>query len=132
MAQLSMASWGMIDAALSRTVRVRSYREVVRDAGRTFRLAPGVDVRAALKRAALAAVPKVEDWTLRVFTLERTSEGERVAAALDRLARARMGGADFAAALAATRDGSSAALAVAARDPRRVEQVTSALSRVVR
>lgn len=69
MASLSTASWGMIDAALSRSVRVRTYREVIRDAGRTFRLAPGVDVRAALKRAALAAVPKVEGWTPRVFTV---------------------------------------------------------------
>ena len=87
-----MASWGMIDAALSRSIRVRSYRQVVRDAGRTFRLAPGVDVRAALKRAALAAVPKLEGWTLRVFTLERTKEGERVTSLLDRLARAALGG----------------------------------------
>ncbi|MFC0386033.1 hypothetical protein [Muricoccus vinaceus] len=60
---------------------------MVRDSGRTFRLTPGVDVRAVLKRAALVAVPKVEGWTLRVLTLERTREGERVAAVLDRLAR---------------------------------------------
>lgn len=119
----------MADAAPSRSVRVRSYRDTIRDAGRTFRLAPGVDVPAALKRAALAAVPKVEGWTLRVFTLERTKEGERVTAPLDRLARAAMGGPDFAAALAATHDGSSVVLAVAARDPKRVERVSSRLCR---
>ena len=127
-----MASWGMIDAALSRSIRVRSYRQVVRDAGQTFRLAPGVDVRAALKRAALAAVPKLEGWTLRVFTLERTKEGERLISLLDRLARAALGGSDFAAALAATLDGGRAVLAVAARDPRRVERISSGLSRTGR
>jgi uncharacterized ferredoxin-like protein len=118
----------MTDAAPSRSVRVRSYREVVRDAGQTFRLAAGVDVRAALKRAALAAVPKVEGWTLRVFTLERTTERERVAALLDRLARTEMGGSDFAAALAATLDGGSAVLVVGAKHAARVERVSSALS----
>ncbi|WP_156964169.1 hypothetical protein [Muricoccus aerilatus] len=92
-------------------------------------MAPGVDVRAALKRAALAAVPKVEGWTLRVFTLERTKEGERVTAPLDRLARAAMGGPDFVAALAATLDGSTVVLAVAARDPKRVERVSARLGR---
>jgi len=122
----------MIDVALSRSVRVRSYRNAVRDAGRTFRLAPSVDMRAALKRAALAAVPKVEGWTLRVFTLERTKEGERVTALLDGLARAAMGGSDFAAALAAALDGGTVVLAVVARDARRVEQMSSRLSRAAR
>src|SRR4051812_39096391 len=102
----------MIDAALSRSIRVRSYRESVRDASRTFRLSADADVRAALKRAALAAVPKAEGWTVRVFTLERTAAGEHVAAVLDYLARLAMGGPDFAAALAATLDGASAVLAV--------------------
>src|SRR5690348_1882746 len=119
----------MTDAALSRSVRVRSYRESVRDASRTFRLSADADVRAALKRAALAAVPKVEGWTLRVLTVERTAAGEQVAAVLDRLARREMGGPDFAAALAATLDGASAVLAVAARDATRVERVRSALQR---
>ncbi|TPG46426.1 hypothetical protein EAH89_24755 [Roseomonas nepalensis] len=122
----------MSDAALSRSVRVRSYRDAVRDAGKTFRLAPGVDVRAALKRSALAAVPKVEGWTMRVFTVERTRVGERVAALLDHLARRAMGGSDVAAALAATLDGACAVLVVAAKDPRRVEAVSSSLSRAGR
>ncbi|WP_458095489.1 hypothetical protein [Roseomonas sp. WA12] len=117
----------MTDPALSRLVRVRSYGAEIRDAGRTFRLAADTDIRAALKRAALAAVPKIEGWTLRVFTVDRTAEGERVAAVLDRLARREMGGPDFAAALAATLDDASAVLAVAARDARRVERVRSGL-----
>lgn len=117
----------MTDPALSRLVRVRSYGVEIRDAGRTFRLAADADIRAALKRAALAAVPKIEGWTLRVFTVDRTAEGERVAAVLDRLARREMGGPDFAAALAATLDDASAVLAVAARDARRVERVRSGL-----
>lgn len=75
----------MINVTFSRSVRVRAYREGVRDAGQTFRLAPSVDVRTALKRGALAAVPKVEGWTLRLFTVEQTAKGERVAAVLDRL-----------------------------------------------
>ena len=123
-----VASWLMIDTIASHSVRVRSYREVVRDAGRTFRLSSDADVRAVLKRAALAAVPKGEGWRLRVFTVERTAEGERVAAVLDRLARREVGGLDFAAALAATLDGTRAVLAVAARDAKRVERVSSGLS----
>jgi hypothetical protein len=61
----------VMDAALPRSVCVRSYREVVRDAGRTFRLSFDATVPAVLKPAALAAVPKVEGWTLRAFTVER-------------------------------------------------------------
>jgi hypothetical protein len=86
-----VASWLVMDAALSRSVRVRFYREVVCDAGRTFRLSSDVDFPAARKRAALTAVPKVEGWTLRVFTVERTARGERVGALLNRLARREMG-----------------------------------------
>jgi hypothetical protein len=127
-----VASWLVRDAALSRSVRVRFYREVIRDAGRTFRLSSDGDVPAARKRAALAAVPKVEGWTLRVFTVGRTAWGDRVAALLDRLVRREMGGPDFAAALAATLDGSRAVLAVTARDARRVERVGSGLGRAGR
>jgi hypothetical protein len=122
----------MIDAAPSRSIRVRAYREGIRDAGRAFRVSVDADVRVALKRAALAAVPKIEGWTLRVFSVERTAEGERIAAVLDRLARREMGGPGFAAALAATLDGASAVLAVAARDARRVERVRSALGGAAR
>lgn len=50
----------MIDAALSCFISVRSYQEVVRNAARTFCLVPSLDVRAVLKRAAIASVPKVE------------------------------------------------------------------------
>jgi hypothetical protein len=100
--------------------------------GRTFRLAPGADLRAALKRAALAALPKPEGWTLRIFTVERTAEDERVAALLDRLARREMGGSGFAAALAATLDGGSAVLAVAAKDARRAERLRTALGGTAR
>jgi hypothetical protein len=118
----------MTDAALSRSFRVRAYREGVRDAGRTFRLAAGADLRAALKRAALAAVPKPEGWTLRVFTVQRTAEGERVAAVLDRLARREAGGPHFAAALATTLDDGIAVLAVAARDAAAIERVGRGLA----
>ncbi|WP_274607254.1 hypothetical protein [Paracraurococcus ruber] len=37
-----------------------------------------------MKRAAFAAVPKAESWTLRLFTLERTAAGEQVEAGHDR------------------------------------------------
>jgi hypothetical protein len=71
-------------------------------------------------------------WTLRVFTLERMKEGERVTAPLDRLARAAIGGPDFAAAPVATLDGGCAILAVTARDARRVERVGAGLHRAGR
>jgi hypothetical protein len=116
----------MTDAAASRLLRVRAYRDGIRDAGRTFRLAAGADLRAALKRAALAALPKPEGWTLRVLTVDRTAEGERIAAVLDALARREMG-PGFAAALAATLDGAHAALAVAAKDAARIERLRAAL-----
>lgn len=122
----------MIDPALSRSVRVRSYREVIRDAGPTFHLSADVDIRAALKRAALAAVPKVEGWTLRVFTIERTTASEHVAALLDHLVRREMGGPDFAAALAATLDDANAVLAVTARNAARLERVRAGLSGAAR
>jgi hypothetical protein len=122
----------MVDAAPSRTVRVRAYREAVRDADQTFRLAPGVDLRAAMKRAALAAVPKREGWTRRLFTLERTGAGERIGTVLDGLARGAMGGPDFAAAPVASLDGGCAVLAVTARDARRVERVGAGLHRAGR
>jgi hypothetical protein len=117
----------MTDAGSSRLLRVRSYREGIRDSGRTFRLAAGADIRAALKRAALAALPKPEGWTLRVLTVERTAAGERIAAVLDQLARHEMGGPNFAAALAVTLDGAHAALAVAARDATRIERLRATL-----
>jgi len=41
-----VARWLMIDTTASHSVRVRSYGEVVRDAGRTFRLSSDADVRA--------------------------------------------------------------------------------------
>ncbi|MDO9714139.1 hypothetical protein [Paracraurococcus lichenis] len=121
----------MIEADPSRSVRVRSYRSGVRDAARTYRLAADADIRTALKRAALAAVPKAEGWVLRVFTVERTAAGEHVAAVLDRLARREMGSPGFAAALAATLDDTKAVLVVAAREPARIERVRSALSGAV-
>jgi len=70
--------WADCTAAMSRSVRVRSEREVVRGAGQTFGLPPGVDVPTALKCAAMAVVPNVEGWTLRVFTLKGTKKGEPV------------------------------------------------------
>ena len=117
----------MVENAASRSVRVRSYRDRVHDASRTFRLPADADVRSALKRAALAAVPKGEGWTLHVLTLERTATGERVAAVLDRLARREMGSSGFVAALAATLDGASAVLAVATRDPEQFQRLRAAL-----
>jgi hypothetical protein len=95
---------------------------------RIFRLATDADLTAAMKRAALAAIPKAEGWHLVVFSVERTSEAERVAAVLDRLARRAMGGGDFAAAFAATLDGVRAVLAVGARDPVRITRLRAALS----
>jgi hypothetical protein len=88
-----------------------------------------------MKRAALAAVPKREGWTLRLFTLGRTGAGERIATVLDRLARGTMGGPDVAAAPVATLDGGCAVLAVlavTAREARRVEWVDSGLGRAGR
>lgn len=75
-------SAGMIDTALSRTIRIRVYQDSVRDLGRTFRLSTDADPRGALRQAVLAAVPRNEGWTLQLFTLERTNPGERVAALL--------------------------------------------------
>lgn len=122
----------MNDDAPSCSVRVRAYRESIHDASRTFHLAANVDVRAAVKRAALAAVPEVEGWTRRVFTLERTDPREHVAIVLDQLARREMGIPDFAAAVAATLDGTYAVLAAAAKDATRLERMRSALSGAVR
>lgn len=119
-------------AALSRSIRVRSYRDTVRDASRIFRLAADADLRAALKRVALAAVPQDAGWTTLVFTVERTAAGEHVAAVLDHLARREMSARDFAAAVAASLDGAIAVLAVASKDPARIERVWSALSSAAR
>lgn len=118
----------MTDAALSRSMRVRSYRESVRDVSQTFRLSADADIRSALKRAALAAVPKREGWTLRVFTVQRTAADEDVAATLDHVARLGLGSPDFAAALAATLDGATAVLAVTAKDAARIKQLQAILS----
>ncbi|WP_245870493.1 hypothetical protein [Teichococcus rhizosphaerae] len=117
----------MTDTTPSRSFRVRAYGDSIRDAGRTFRLPAGADLRTTLKRAALAALPKPGGWALRVFTLERTAEGERLAALLDRIARREMGGPGFAAALAATLDGGHAVLAVAARDTAPIDRMRAAL-----
>ena len=117
----------MADAALSRSVRVRSYSDVVRDASGIFRLPADSDLRAALKRVALAAVPQDAGWQTFVFTVERTTPGEHVAAVLDHLARREMSGRDFAAAVAASLDGAIAVLAVASKDSVRIERVRSAL-----
>ncbi len=94
---------------------------------RSFRLPAEADLAAAMKRAALAAIPKAEGWRLVVFSIERSSEDERVAPFLDRLARRHMGGDGFAAALAATLDGARAVLAVGAKDPARIERLRAAL-----
>jgi len=112
---------------LLRSIRVRIYSETVHDVGRVFRLAVGTDLRAALKRAALAAVPKHPGWTMRVFSLEQTAPSERLAFVLDGLARREVGGSGFAAAVAATEDGSLAVLAAAAEDARRIDRLGGAL-----
>jgi len=118
----------MTEATSSRSVRVRTYRQGIRDASRTYHLSAGADIRAALTRAALAAVPQTESWTLRAFTVERTAPGERITAVLDLLAHREMGGAGFAAALAATFDDVTAVLAIMARgDAACIERVRSAL-----
>jgi hypothetical protein len=46
----------------------------------------------------LGNVSTLEDWTARAITIKRTTKGERVATALDCLARSAMGGGDFTAA----------------------------------
>lgn len=56
---------------LVRAVRIRTYLGRVRD----------------VKRAALAVMPNAGGWHLVVLSVERTSEAERVAPVLDRLAR---------------------------------------------
>ena len=112
----------------ARAVRVRAYLGRVHDVRRTFRVPADADLAAAMKRAALAALPKAEGWHLVVFSVERTSEAERVVPILDRLARRYMGGDDLAAALAATLDGARAVLAVGAKDPARIERLRAALA----
>jgi hypothetical protein len=67
-----------------------------------------------------------------VFSTERTSEDERAAPVLHRLARHHMGAGGFAAALAVTLDGARAAFAVGAKDPARIERLRAALARVGR
>jgi hypothetical protein len=95
---------------------------------RAFRVPADADRAAAMKRAALAAIPKAEGWRLLVFSIERASEAEPVAAVLDRLARRHMGGRDSAAASAATLDGARAVPAVGADDPARIERLRAALA----
>ncbi|WP_419899164.1 hypothetical protein [Roseomonas sp. USHLN139] len=118
----------MTDTDPARCFRVRAYAADIRDIGRPFRLAPGAELRAALRRAALAAIPKREGWTTQVFTLERTSPEEKLAALLDRLARRELGG-DLAAGLAASLDGATAVLVVTAREAARVARFRAALAR---
>ena len=119
----------------ARAFRVRAYLGGrVHDVGRAFRAPAGAASAALLKRFALAALPKAEGWHFLVVSVERTSEGEAVAAVLDRLARRHMveGGRDFAAALAVTADGARAVLAVAAKDAVRVDRLRAALAGKVR
>ena len=113
----------------ARAVRIRAYLGGrVRDAERTFRVSADADLAAAMKRAALAAIPKTEGWHLVVFSTERTAEGEQVAPFLDRLARRHLGGRDFAAALATTLDGARAVLAVGAKDAALIERLRATLA----
>ena len=112
----------------ARAVRIRTYLSRVHDVQRTFRVPDDADLAAAMKRAALATIPKTEGWHLVVFSVERTSEAERVAPFLDRLARRQMGGGDFAAAVAATLDGARAVLAVGAKDAALIERLRSTLA----
>jgi hypothetical protein len=113
----------------ARAVRIRAYLGGrVRDVQRTFRVSADADLAAAMKRAALAAIPKAEGWHLVVFSVERTGEAEQVTPVLDRLARRHMGGDGFAASLAATLDGARAVLAVGAKDAALIERLRSALA----
>jgi hypothetical protein len=113
-------------------VRIRAYLGRVHDVKRSFRVPADADLAAAMKCAALAAIPKAEGWRLVVFSVERTSEDERVAPVLDRSARRHMGAGGFAAALAATLDGARAVLAVGAKDSARIERLRAALTTVGR
>lgn len=115
----------------ARAVRVRASLDGrVRDVKRTFRVPADADLAAFLKRCTLAALPKSGGWRLLVFSVDRTSEREAVAAVLDRLARRHMaeGGRDFAAALAATADRARAVLAVAAKDAALIGRLRAALA----
>jgi hypothetical protein len=122
-----------IEPDRARVVRIRAYLGGrVHDVQRSFRVPADADLAAAMKRAALAAVPKAEGWRLVVFSIERTAADERVAPVLDRLARRHMVGGDSAAALAATLDATRAVLAVGAKDPARIERLRAALTAVGR
>ncbi|WP_343894523.1 hypothetical protein [Craurococcus roseus] len=114
----------------ARAVRVRAYLGRVRDVKRTFLVPADADLAAAMKRAALAALPKSGGWRLLVVVVERTGEDEHVGLFLDRLARRHMaeGGRDFAAALAVTADGARAVLAVAAEDAERIGRLRAAFA----
>jgi hypothetical protein len=112
----------------TRMVRIRAYLGRVHDVKRTFWVPADADLAAAMKRAALAAIPKAEGWRLVVFSIERMSEDERVAPVFERLARRHMGAGDFAAALAATLDGARAVLAVGAKDPALIERLRAVLA----
>ncbi len=100
----------------------------VRDVRRTFQGPAGTDLAAFMKRCALTALPKIGGSHLLVVSVERTSEAEAVAPALDRLARRHMVGRDRDAALAVTADGARAVLAVAARDAASVARLRAALA----
>ena len=113
----------------ARAVRIRaSLGGRVHEVRRSFRVPADADLAAAMKRAALAALPRAEGWRLVVLSVERTNDAERVAPVLDRLARRHMGGGDFAAALAATLDGARAVLAVGAKDAAHIERLRAALA----
>ena len=116
----------------AQAVRVRAYRGGVHDLRRAFRAPAEADLAAFVKRCALAALPKSGGWHRLVVSVERTSEGEAVAAVLDRLARRHMLGCDRAAALAVTADGARAALAVGAKDVAVVEHLRAALAGLAR
>jgi hypothetical protein len=111
----------------ARTIRVRLYRDAVQDLRAPFRLAPGEELRGALRRAALAALPRTPGWAIRVVSLQRTESGEKLALVLDGLARREMGGGDFAAAVAATEDGAMAVLAATALQARPLDRLAGAL-----
>ncbi len=81
-----------------------------------------------MKRCALTALPKIGGSHLLVVSVERTSEAEAVAPALDRLARRHGLGRDRATALAVTADGARAVLAVGAEDAASIARLRAALA----
>ena len=124
-----LESLPMIEAGVSHSVRVYTYRERVSDMSGTFRLPADVDTQAVLKRGCAGRHP--QGWTMLVHC-PANEVRKCIATLLNHPAVREMGGPGFAAALAATLDGGNAVLAASAKDGARVERLRSALGGTIR